>query len=257
MHKSLLLVLLCFALHAAEPAMSVSVSSLHIDASVPAKRDGGKDFTFSSGTALKLLLSNAAGELVSFDAKGSVLASCKDDKGTDLLPRTQPSTADGAFGPFFRLSDDRKLLEFDLRAPRVPVKGSSSMTVTGTLAVRCAKNKKDFTQEGVKLVDGTAVSLGSMSVVVTRVGETKFTDGQHGFSLRTSGDFEQLAGLVFKKADGTVIKYKCPNIWKSGAFTTRDYIFPEKIEGVTIIASLWTDMTTQMVPFDVKITVGL
>jgi hypothetical protein len=63
--------------------------------------------------------------------------------------------------------------------------------------------------------------------------------------------------LVFKKADGTVIKYKCPNIWKSGAFTTRDYIFPEKIEGVTIIASLWTDMTTQMVPFDVKITVGL
>lgn len=255
MRTIVLLALLSGISLTAADAPTISVSGLQINLDVPAMSEGGQPFTFESGTKLKLLVSSKSGGLVAFDEEGSAFTAFKDDKGTDLLAKKKNAMTP-LFGGFPRLSEDRSLLEIEADAPQVPAKGSTKIIATGTLSISCASQKNTVSQ-AVKLANGAKVTLGAISFSIEKVGKPEWGEEPLQIDMRSSDDLSAIAALTFTKADGSAIKATRGSSWSGGGTSEWNYLLGEKVDAVTITATIWTDLKKQQIPFDLTIDVGL
>ena len=186
------------------PVATVSAEGLRIVHHGYQDHDELRPFHWFAGTTLALRVTMPAGGLVSLDRSESALAIFRDDVGTDLLKHDQKTHFHSDyFDTSASYAKDGTACLFEVLGESVPAHGATTLHVQGTLALDCSTQKKTVKQENVALVKGAAVTLGSLSLTVSKVDSD---DDGVSIDLKGHGVPTILAAIRFLDADGKEIE---------------------------------------------------
>ena len=211
------------------------------------------------GTTLAFLVVMPNGGLIDLDEDASKVNAFTDNTGKNLLEKRQ--FGEPGFGDFLEISEDGKACMIDIEGGGIPSKGAMGIKASGTLAFKTATQKKDFMQKDVPFIVGSKINAGFVSFEIAEVGKPEWGDAQLEINLKTQQDISAVAEIKFLDATGQEIESNLSS-WGSMGFGNRmtyqqSYTLAEKVNGGTILVSIWTDMKTQTIPFNINTGLGL
>jgi hypothetical protein len=257
----------------APPKVSVAALGLRIVRPAPDGNEECRAFCWGPGTTVALILSSPDGGLVDLDTDASEVASYTDDQGKDLAK----AEVKGGSGPerarfdfMNQISKDGKLCCTEIAAPGVPTRGAKSVIVAGRVALRMAKQQKDFTAGKVVLKVGAKFTVGAVPFTITSVEKPKWGGGMFAdestkpddnllaVDLRTTQDAESVARIEFFDSEGRALNAELHTTSSLGgkAITWTYYLKP-RVDMAKIVVWRWTDMKKVAVPFRLTVGVGL
>jgi hypothetical protein len=228
------------------------------------------------GTSVALIATAPAGGLVAFDEGASRVESFVDDKGKDLTKRAPGEKAIPGvpnmwvIGMMPAMTKDRKHCIVDIDVPGLPTKQATTLALSGTLVFRVAHEKKDIAVEKVALRAGTEVKAGAIPLRITRAGKPQ--SGRDGDSMEIEFHAKQSLDAIVRvqffdaagnkiEADQSWRSYEvsplAPDATPSDREATTTYRLKSAAETAKIVFTCWTDMKEVVVPFDVKVGLGL
>ena len=261
------------ASHGASPAVTVAVHGVRVIKPPPGGDDTLRAFHDDAGTKVALLVTEPDGGLVLFNGDDSRVKSFVDDLGKDLTKR-EPGTKveievpeSWVFGPQATVSQNRKYCSLEVNMPGFPSKEATTLTLSGTLVFKIAKEKTDFTAENVALQAGTEVKAGDIRLTIKRAGKPRF-GSKNALEIEFDGkqSLDAIARIRFFDADGKKIEAeeagrssgKSLNGGSASWFdATIDYQLKNTADTAKIVITCWKDMKEVTVPFDLKVSLGL
>jgi hypothetical protein len=255
-----LLIVLCLASQTAK----VEVLNLSIT-----KPPYDKEMAFGSDQAqlsLTLQVTGAEG-LIEFDAARSKLTVFRDDKGTDFLtakaPRERSFGRSGPFGPFPKISADRKAALFDLRSGTLPAAGARTIEAEGVAVFSAGNGQETVRAEKIAFKKGDSFKAGSMDFKIDAAGKSEF--GGDGFQVSLSTkDGLKLDKVRFLDAAGKEIEARPAGrsrmggslFGKSEITYAWSWSFKQDPGPVTVEAVLWKEVAAAEFPLKISVGVG-
>jgi hypothetical protein len=261
--------------HGAPPTITVTAQGVRVVKPPPGGDDTLRAFNDVSGTTVALLVTEPGGGLVVFDGDSSRVRSFVDDKGKDVT-RREPRTKAGirvpdswVFGPVGTVSENHKYCSLEVKMPGIPTKQATTLTLSGTLVLKIAKEKKDFMADKVALHAGTRVNAGKIPLTIKRAGKPQFGGDDNPLEVEFHGtqNLDAITRIRFFDATGKEIEAgeagrSCGRSWGGGsAPSDYDAAIAYRLKGAAdtakIVITYWTDMKEVAVPFNLKVTLGL
>lgn len=255
------------------PKMSVAVHGLRIGKPSPDEDDMA--FPFYSGTTVVLLVTEPGGGLVAFDSELSRVKSFVDDKGKDLwkagagVNGKDARPGNWAFTPVHAMSKDREHCNVEFSVPDIPTPKATTLNLAGTLVFKTAREKKEFRAEKVALRAGTTVNAGKIPLTIKRVGKPRFGGDAKSsvVEFQAKQPLDAVSRIQFFDASGKKIESRegmrslgsslDDRLVPSNYEATVEYELKEPGDTATIVFTCWEDVKEVVVPFDVKVSVGL
>lgn len=248
----------------ADAELKVQATGLRVVARAAGEDESLRPFSSPSGTTVALLVSSEKAGLIQFDAENSALSRFTDDKGNDLLTRTEiDKDAAGkiGFSMFPKVSADGKFCALEIFAPGRPARDASRLNVEGVVTMQCASEKRENAVKDVALKNGTKIAAAGLDLSLDNVGKPDFGDEPFSVTLRSHNKLDNVAEIRFCKADGTEIKSHRTGSSKMailGSLTVEwTYSLAEKIDVAQIKIFIWADLKKKKVPFKLDVDVGL
>jgi hypothetical protein len=259
--------------HDAAPTVVVGVQGVRVVKAPPGGDDTLRAFNDVSGTTVGLIITVPQGGLVVFDSDSSRVKSFMDNKGKDLT-KPEPGAIveirpEGwAFQAFPRISDDRKYCSVAVSMPGIPTKQATTLTLSGHLVLKIAKEKRDFTAEQVPLQAGAKINAGTIPLTIQRTGKPQFgADDAFEVQFQARQNLDGIARIQFFDATGKKIEAeehgRGEGRWSgnlptaSGYEATLDYRLKSAVDAAKIVVTCWTDMKEVSMPFDLTVSLGL
>jgi hypothetical protein len=245
-----------------EADLKVQVSGLQVVSRVNTD-ETLRPFSSPSGTTVALLIASEKAGLIQFDPENSTLSRFTDDKGNDLLTRTEvdKGAAQPGFSMFPKVSPDGKFCALDVFAPSRPAKGSTRIKVEGVVTMLCASEKTETVVKDVAIKNSTKLTAAGIELTLDNVGKPDFGDEPLSVTLRAHAKLDNVAEIKFCKADGTEIKSHRTGSSKMailGSLTVEwTYSLAEKADVAQIKVYIWKDLEKKKVPFKLDVDVGL
>ena len=247
----------------ADGDLKVQANGLRVVARSTGEDETLRPFSSPSGTTVALLISSQKGGLIQFDAENSALSRFTDEKGNDLLARTELDKGAGqpGFSMFPKVSADGKYCALEVFAPGRPAKESAHLKVEGVVTMLCASEKTETPVKDVAMKNATKFSAAGLEITLDNVGKPDFGDEPFSVTLRSHSKLDNVAEIRFCKADGTEIKSHRTGSSKMailGSLTVEwTYSLAEKVDLALIKVFVWKDMEKKKVPFKLDVDVGL
>ncbi|MDP8237321.1 MAG: hypothetical protein P9M08_13145 [Candidatus Erginobacter occultus] len=223
-----------------------------------------RPFNWTYGTTIVLLVNSEAGSLIDFDDDESTITLGRDNQETDLLKSSGKSmNGKPDFGAFPSISEDRKACLIEVKLPRNPAPGASTLECAGALVFASATEKESFTVQDAVLKEGTEMTAGQYSLTITEAGTPRYGGDEYPLAVtfRSGKKFDTLEGVVFLDEQGEEIESTTGGSSETrflGTVTaTRTYKLAKKVEKATIVFTCWKDWKKVPVPFSVTVTLGL
>ncbi len=223
-----------------------------------------RPFNWTYGTTIVLLVQSGTGSLIDFDDDESTIALGRDNKETDLLQSSGKSMSGKPdFGSFPSISEDRKACLVEVKLPRNPAPGASSLECAGALVFASATEKESFTVKDAALKKGTKLTAGPYSLTISEAGPPRYGADEYPLAVtyQSGKRFDTLQGVVFLDEQGEEIESSSGGSSETrfmGSVTaTRTYKLAKKVEKATIVFTCWKDWKKVPVPFSVTVTLGL
>jgi len=203
--------------------------------------------------------------LVHIDQKACTLTKFVDSTGKNLAKPVKKKGMSWTAG--FRVNAVRrkgiKTVGLKLSSPHVPSKTATSITAEGSLVATVASGLKPVEVKEVALEKGTTFSLGDLQLKVTTTKEAKNWQNKNVFhvTFETTGAVEMMERVSMFKADGQEIKCRRGMVSTFRVGTNRTtsvtYVLDEKVDSVTVKASMYQGMKTMTSPVKITFSVGL
>jgi hypothetical protein len=249
---------------AATAAATFEASGLRIVKPVPGGDDHLRGFNYSPGTSLGILVTAAQGGIIAIDGDASQVASVTDDKGKDLTkPDIKSEFGDdkAEFGMMPEISADGKRCQMEVNAPGVPTKGATALSVTGTVVLQMATQKKDFTADKVVFKPGAQIKAGDIAFTVESVDKPEGDDSDFSVTLAAKQSLDSVAEIQFFDAAGKKIESARNSSMRSGfgdsVSVTWKYGLKTKVAPAKLVVSSWTDLKKVTLPVNLTVGVGL
>ena len=253
----------------AKPAAASGVAEvvgLSVAKPDPSNKYGGSAaFGLHSGTRVYFRVRFDGREIIDAIRSKSSVHAFKDDKGTNLLaaPKNrsgfQTSGIDGL--GWFRVSNSRKTLSFNVNAKATPAKGATKLGVGGTLAVLTGSAPGDAEVASLPLTEGTKAKIGALALKVDRVRARKDGEEKLELSLASSQNLQGVRKWQFFDAAGKEIKARSVGSSSMGGFGetkyTQSFALARKVDAVRVRINYYTKTETVMLPFKATVSVGL
>jgi len=216
----------------------------------------------SVGTKLALMVEYTEGTILEVEDDLNKLTKWGDDTGAEFSEGKEKKSGNRirhGLSSFGRISKDHKVALVEIGGEHLPAKGATQLIAQGEIGLKVA---------GVMVVAEHYVAPQSLKKGATfEVGEGKYTvkevkkaGSELRVTLSCNTDPHQYAGFAFKDASGKVVKAR-----KSGHSmmnlglvkkTTVSIRIEEPIEEGVIEISVWKDLKTLTVPFDLKVGIA-
>jgi hypothetical protein len=240
---------------APEAAYSVKAVGLQVVAPVPGEDQASRPFNSFPGVALSVLVRSPAQSIVAFDDDASRLEALQDDKGTDLIAKSEDSWQP-PFG-FPQISEDRKAVLFELRGNGLPAAGSARIRARGAAVLKVGTAMDTARQVNVPLRKGTKITAGPVPLTIkdVSVGEPMT------LTLSADQELDAISDISFEDAAGHPIETR-----NMGQFVTRmvgrvsveqQISFPKRVGSAAVIVKYWKDLQTVKVPVSVDVGLSL
>jgi hypothetical protein len=225
------------------------------------KMDFMTPFGGNHGTSVAVLIKSEKVGIVGVDHDGSSITKYVDDKGGDLLRKSDNAFMSQGFDAFPKISADGKFCVLELNSTHLPSQGSSSVTVEGVAMLICGSTKKTVEVKDLALKAGSKVTADKIVLTISKSEKIDWNDSKWAVTFHTKQNLDDVAAIQFLKADGTEIKSS--QIGKSGGGFGDNWSFDvtyglaEATDVATIKVLLWTDLQKKKLPFKVTADVGL
>jgi hypothetical protein len=253
--------------------VTVAVQGVCVVKPAPGGDDRLLAFRSVAGTTVALLVTDPQKGLVVFDSNSSRVKSFVDNKGKDLT-KPEPGTVvdtgpeSWAFQAVPPISDDRKYCCVEVSMPGIPAKQATTLTISGNLVFKTAREKTNFAAERVALRAGTKVNAGSIPLTIKRAGKSESgSDKVLEVEFQATQNLDSIASLQFFDATGRKIE-ATEALRSFGKFmhnasgtldydATLTYRLKSSAETARIVITYWADMKAVSVPFDLTVSLGL
>jgi hypothetical protein len=232
-------------------------------------------FRWRKGTTVALLVTVPEGGLISVNRDETKVTRMADDRGTDLTVSSKGITREPQVSRGAQVSADGKACVLEINGQEAPAAGAASITLAGTISLKCGSKKEAGRQEKVDLKPGAEFSVGGMSFTVAKAGiapkpfelpreDERSTDTAPAFevTLQTRQDWADIATVTFLDAAGKDLGAKPGPIASATAggrvvAAMRSFILPQQVDSATVVVACWEEFKDIEVPFDLKATVGI
>lgn len=258
--------MLCGVVLGGETGVTVEAQGLRIVKPPVGGDQKLRAFNWFPGTCISLLITSPQGGLLDIDRNASALTAFTDDKGKDLTKpedEKQRFHRKAEFATSPTISEDGKACITEVKAPGVPTKGASLMTVTGKLTLVTATEKQEFTAEGVALKAGSEIKAGAIPFTIKEAAEPKWGSKDYPWSvtLVAKKDLTSIADIAFYDAAGKKVESSRGSSSRmsfgSNVTITQTYRLKAKLDTAKVVVTYWTDLKKVEVPVNLKVGVGL
>ncbi|MGO9115076.1 MAG: hypothetical protein ACLP9L_38180 [Thermoguttaceae bacterium] len=268
-----------FACHSATrgapPAVTVEVHGVRVVKPPPGGDEMLRAFNSVSGTAVALVVTEPHGGLVVFDPDASHVKSFVDDSGKDLTKgepgsRTQSEVPESwGFMPDCMVSKNRKHCCLEVAAPGIPSRLAATLALSGSLVFELATEREDFTTEDVALRAGSQVNAGIIPLTIKFAGKPRFGGDDRSMEVEFHAKQKLDAIVHVRFFDGTGNRIETEEAGRgvmtdfgpSSAASVHDATICYRLKDVRstakIVVTCWTDIRQVVVPFDMKVNLGL
>jgi len=237
----------------------VEVTGLRVVAPVEGgDKDARGAFFQSAGVTVVVMVTPLKEQIVSVEQNESKVDSFTDNKGTDLLA----AKSENPFNkPGLGMVDNKVTnATFEVQAAMLPAKGSTILTIYGSLSAKVAGSTKQFTVDNVAIQTNTILTCGDLKLKISTAGVGKSMWGdkdQFTVTFTSATDVDSISEMDFFDAQGNKIDAH-KSSWGGGMGEySVEYTLKKSIDHAKVIVTCWQDMKTVEIPVSLKTGLGL
>jgi len=157
------------------------------------------------GTHVRLLLSSPGKKIIGLDEAHSKIASCTDDKGTDLTKAAEKQKSPFAGKPMLRIDEGGESASMELDQPQIPAAGAAKIELKGELQVQFGEGEKSEDVADVALTKGTTIAAGSLALKIEDARPRDMGDTKMSVALESQTPMLSIKKILFLNAAGQEI----------------------------------------------------
>lgn len=214
----------------------------------------------TTGTEVALLVISSEPGLLKPDTKKCRITKFTDDKGTDLLRKAekpQPFAPAPGIWPFPKVSSDARACVLEVKSPRRPAGGATSLRLEGELELNVGTGRVTAKQPGVALEKGTDFTVGTATFRIQKAGKPGFGDEPLAIDLKMPAETEKIVKIRFLDDAGEEIESRRSATMRFGSQRTWTYSLKKAAEKCTVELTSWKELSTVKVPVAVDVALGL
>jgi hypothetical protein len=207
-------------------------------------------------------------DFVRLDDEKSKIISFADDKGTDLLSKSdksksKPGAVQFSFTPRLRadFAEDRHAGLIHATAPQRPVAGATKITLKADVVIKCGTGEKTAEQADIKFEKGTKITAGPVPMTIEQVEPSSFNDDyKMTVTLQAKAKLDSIKKIAFFDASGKEIKStkggESSFTFAGSTQVDRGYMLAEKVDSATIKITYFEKLEDVVVPVEITTGVG-
>jgi hypothetical protein len=203
-----------------------------------------------AATSVHFLVKCPGKQFLAVDESGKV-TEFKDEKGTSLLQKGPFSKT--VFSTFPQIAKDRSGMIVSVQTGNVPAKGSTKITLKGTLVARCGADLKTTDAKEVEMKAKTEVKVGDFTISV--VNDKGFLGAGAIFNVVSTKP--NVKGVTAKDSDGKEVDLVSTGNFGFGNKWTHSYTLKNALKQAKISIHYFAKEEKLNIPIDLTVSGGL
>jgi hypothetical protein len=225
------------------------------------KEDQEEDFFQPPGVTVGVRITPVSGKIVDIDPFESKVSSFSDDKGTDLLAAKVDDSV-GKQGLGF-INNKNSFATTEIQAYGLPVKGATTLNISGKFAAKIALGTEQFTVENVNITTNTSFSCRNLRIKIAETGFEKApisNEKEFYVTFSSTNDLAVISKLEFfdaqrNKIESRKSRWGVVEIDGNKTYSVQ-FAFKKSVDHARIEATCWTDLKAVEVPFFIETDLG-
>ncbi len=215
-----------------------------------------RSFNWSKGTTIACLAHVSNGGIISIDDESCDLEIFSDNKGTDLMG-AKASYASASISGWNQVSDDSKMITFEINSRECPGVGASELYVKGKVGLNVATSTIKLTSDLVEVKEGHRFLAGDLSITIASSGKPQWGGAKQSIVLKFQKNSSDIAKITFFDEAGKEFESHQVSTMAINDSFEASFNFQNEVKIFKLEVELWEGTQRVIIPFDVKATIGL